>query len=322
MDSFFRQSVYMLVTRSFSLPLALSLVGNARVAVNAADTHNNVTKCLAMITEVRLHRFTRLVQTTPKISSSRVRHRAVLARLFLFRAPTCRRVVRIKHARMCRCTRVLHLKEVALLLYRSIARGESSWVRRPSGVRIRRALSLVSLLSLLLSRYLPPLPLSLSYSPSNVSRMYHKISPHWLPPFSLTSLSLSRLFRQSKNQWSAKKRKNGSNVIKRKLKKEYIVYRKILTSSISIHIQYSLVRINIFSNCILLASLLFFVFSLRLLFLLTYLTYSHAMDLLWVTLTCDRRGASLVPIGSKYDEGNPCRTRETYRLSGQRKRYM
>lgn len=173
MDSFFRQSVYMLATRSFSLPLALSLVGNARVAVNAADTHNNVTKCLAMITEVRLHRFTRLVQTTPKISSSRVRHRAVLARLFLFCAPTCRRVVRIKHARMRRCTRVLHLKEVALLLYRSIARGESSWVRRPSGVRVR---SLVSLLSLLLSHHPPPLPLSLSYSIGCIR--YHRISPH------------------------------------------------------------------------------------------------------------------------------------------------
>lgn len=59
--------------------------------------------------------------------------------------------------------RVLHLKEVALLLYQSIARGEPSWVRRPSGVRIRIVRSLVSLLSLLLSRHPHPF-LSLALS--------------------------------------------------------------------------------------------------------------------------------------------------------------
>lgn len=54
--------------------------------------------------------------------------------------------------------RVLHLKEVALLLYREvIARGESSWVRRPPGVRIRVIRSLVSLLSLFRSHH-PPHP--------------------------------------------------------------------------------------------------------------------------------------------------------------------
>lgn len=89
--------------------------------------------------------------------------------------------------------RVLHLKEVALLLYQSIARGEPSWVRGPSGVRIRIVLSLVSLLSLLLSRHPPPLSLSCSIECVECLRS----SPRWLPPLSSTFLSSTRLFRQS-----------------------------------------------------------------------------------------------------------------------------
>lgn len=174
-DSFFKQSVYMLATRSFSLPLALSLVGNARVAVNAADTHNNVTKCLAMITK-RLHRVLRVLcirrQRYPQVACVTVQF---VSRLCPNVQTRCSNQAR-QDAPML--PRVLHLKEVALLLYRSIVRGDPSWVRRPSGVRVRVVRSLVSLLSLLLSRHPHPF---LSLAPSSVSGATGSLHIDFLP---------------------------------------------------------------------------------------------------------------------------------------------
>ena len=126
-------------------------------------------------------------------SSSRVCHRAVR-----FSTPPCPTCALFDQARQDApmLPRVLHLKEVALLLYRSIARGEPSWIRRPPEVRIRDTRSLASLLSPCSSLVIPP-PLSLSCSVECIG--CHRISPHWLPPLSSISLSSSRLFWQSKN---------------------------------------------------------------------------------------------------------------------------
>jgi len=90
--------------------------------------------------------------------------------------------------------RVLHLKEVALLLYQRMARGEPSWVREPSGVRIVR--SLVSLLLLLLSRHPPCSFLSLALSSvSSTAGVPHA----GFLPFHRPSSRQPVLFRQNKN---------------------------------------------------------------------------------------------------------------------------
>lgn len=103
--------------------------------------------------------------------------------------------------------RVLHLKEVALLLYRSIARGEPSWVRGPSGVRIRIVRSLTSLLSVC-SSLITPTPFSLLLY--RVCRIPQEFPT--LPPLSSTfPLVSARLFWQGKNcgPWRRKKKARG-----------------------------------------------------------------------------------------------------------------
>lgn len=104
--------------------------------------------------------------------------------------------------------RVLHLKEVALLLYRSIARGEPSWARGPRGGP-RRTLSRLPPFAAPLSRH-PPHPF-LSLALSCVSARPPGPPHAVLPPLSFVSSPSSQLayFGKVKTAGGAEPRKNG-----------------------------------------------------------------------------------------------------------------